>query len=64
MRAAESCQYFHHQAQFPDFMIFSLDFLINGLKGIKLAGFFGNDWSLENGELVKNELLTCSDERV
>ncbi|AOM80153.1 prolyl oligopeptidase family serine peptidase [Pedobacter steynii] len=64
MRAAESCQYFHHQAQFPDFMVFNLDFLVNGLRGVKLAGFFGNDWSLENGELVENDQFTYSDEWV
>lgn len=53
MRAAEGCQYFHHQAQFPDFMIFNLETLIKGLEGIKMAGFFGNDWSLERGEIIK-----------
>lgn len=52
MRAAESCQYFHHQSQFPDFMIFNLDILIKGSGGVKMAGFFGNDWSLEKGEVI------------
>ena len=52
MHAANANQYFAGGSGFPDVMIFSADMLQNGTKGIKMAGFFGNDWSVENGEFV------------
>ncbi len=39
---------------YPDFIIFSPDMLTNQEKGVKAAGFFGLDWSVEAGEFVWN----------
>ncbi len=39
----------------PDLVIFSSDIIREGNKGIKVAGFFGNDWSVKDGEFVNNE---------
>lgn len=52
--AANANQYFSGGSGFPDLMIFSLDMLKNGIKEVKMAGFFGNDWSVEKGEFVEN----------
>ncbi|MDJ1469138.1 carboxylesterase family protein [Xanthocytophaga flava] len=52
MRASEANQYFSGGSGFPDFMIFTTDMLKEGIKGVKMAGFFGNDWSLKNGEII------------
>lgn len=35
---------------YPDLLIFSSDMLTNGLDGILLTGWFGNDWSVETGD--------------
>lgn len=53
-QAANANQYFSGGSGFPDLMIFSADMLKNGIKEVKMAGFFGNDWSVEKGEFVSN----------
>jgi poly(3-hydroxybutyrate) depolymerase len=40
---------------FPDLMVFSPQLLNGDSDGINVAGFFGLDWSLENGDFVWNE---------
>ncbi len=40
---------------FPDCLEFSLEVLEKGNEGVKAAGFFGIDWSIEKGEIVFNE---------
>ena len=52
-QAANANQYFSGGSGFPDLMIFSADMLKNGIKEVKMAGFFGNDWSVEKGEFVE-----------
>jgi hypothetical protein len=52
-QAANANQYFSGGSGFPDMMIFSADMLKNGSKEVKMAGFFGNDWSVERGEFVE-----------
>jgi hypothetical protein len=49
MKAADANQYFAGGSGFPDYMVFTLDMLREGVKGVKAAGFYGNDWSLEKG---------------
>lgn len=51
-QAANANQYFSGGSGFPDLMIFSAEMLKNGIKEVKMAGFFGNDWSVEKGEFV------------
>ena len=46
MHAALANQYFAGASGFPDFMIFSIDMLHAGADGIKMAGFFDNDWKM------------------
>ncbi|MEO6730256.1 MAG: alpha/beta hydrolase-fold protein [Ferruginibacter sp.] len=54
MQAALANQYFAGASGFPDFMIFSLDMLRSGVNGIKMAGFFDNEWKLDPTEFIRN----------
>lgn len=49
-QAANANQYFSGGSGFPDLMIFSAEMLKNGIKEVKMAGFFGNDWRVGTGE--------------
>ena len=44
MNAATANQYFAGASGFPDYMIFGLDMLKDGVKAVKAAGFFDNNW--------------------
>lgn len=46
LNAANANQYFAGASGFPDYMIFSLEMLKSGAKGIKAAGFFDMKWQL------------------
>lgn len=50
MKAAFANDYFSGITGFPDLKIFSTGMLRDGLDGIIVSGFFGNDWSIENGD--------------
>ncbi|WP_339708954.1 prolyl oligopeptidase family serine peptidase [uncultured Kriegella sp.] len=50
MKAAYANHYLVNGTTFPDFMLFDQSVLPNGIGGVKSAGFFGNDWSIENGD--------------
>lgn len=53
MQAALANQYFAGASGFPDFMIYSLDMLRSGAAGVKMAGFFDNDWKLNKDEFIQ-----------
>lgn len=52
MRLSDRLPIFLSGVGYPDVMIFDPDVLKEGTRAIRCAGFFGNDWSVENGELV------------
>ncbi|GAB3919047.1 alpha/beta hydrolase [Larkinella terrae] len=52
LKAADANQYFAAGSGFPDFMIFGLDMAKDGIKGVRQAGFFDNNWKLESREMV------------
>ncbi|GAB4022869.1 alpha/beta hydrolase [Spirosoma migulaei] len=54
MRAASANQYFAGASGFPDFMIFGLDMVRDGSKGVRMAGFFDNNWKLMPNQYVVN----------
>jgi hypothetical protein len=54
MRAASANQYFAGASGFPDFMIFGLDMVRDGSRGVRMTGFFTNDWKLEPEHYVVN----------
>lgn len=53
MKAANANQYFAGASGFPDFMIFNLSMLKNGVDGIKMAGYYTNDWKLSKDEYIQ-----------
>lgn len=54
MRALWPNDYFSGITGFPDLMIFNVNWLRDGLEGLVVSGFFGNDWSVENGQFEMN----------
>lgn len=50
LKAAYANHYLVNGTTFPDVLLFDDSVLQNGVDGVKCAGFFGNDWSIENGE--------------
>ena len=48
-RATYPNDYISGISGYPDAMIFGLDILKSSISGVKAAGFFGNDWTVENG---------------
>ncbi|MBM4112427.1 MAG: hypothetical protein FJ253_03485, partial [Phycisphaerae bacterium] len=51
-RLAERMPYFVSGVGFPDLTVLEADMLQTGLAGVRAAGFFGNDWTVERGEFV------------
>ena len=49
MKATYPNDYISGITGFPDLLIFGVDILKDGIRGVKVSGFFGNDWSVENG---------------
>lgn len=54
--AASPVQHFVSGAGFPDLLIFSAETLRSGTSGVRAIGWFGNDWSLERGDIVWNDV--------
>lgn len=50
MKASYMNHYLVNGTTFPDVVIFDDSVLTEGSTAVKCAGFFGNDWSIENGE--------------
>ncbi|MBD0833546.1 carboxylesterase family protein [Aestuariibaculum sediminum] len=50
MKAAYMNHYLVNGTTFPDVLLFDDEVLLNGTSAVKCAGFFGNDWSVENGD--------------
>ena len=54
MKLADRIPIFLSGVGIPDLIALSPESLSEGAKGVKAAGFFGNDWSVENGEFTFN----------
>jgi pimeloyl-ACP methyl ester carboxylesterase len=52
LKAAMPNKYFVSGVGIPDLMIFTPILYKNGMEGVKAAGYFGNDWSIENGDII------------
>jgi hypothetical protein len=52
MRLTDRVPYFTAGVAFPDCTVFGPDTLRSSAAGPKAAGFFGGDWSVENGEFA------------
>ncbi|HTV63377.1 MAG TPA: prolyl oligopeptidase family serine peptidase [Verrucomicrobiae bacterium] len=55
MKLTDRLNYFLSGVAYPDCTVIGPEMLREGVKGIRAAGFFGNDWSVENGEFAWSE---------
>ncbi len=55
MRLAAELPYFVSGVHYPDVTIIGSDALMNGYRGVRTTGFFGNDWKIESGKFAGNE---------
>ena len=55
LRAVTPNRYFVAGTGYPDLMIISPAMYTDGVDGVKAAGYFGNDWSVENGSITWSE---------
>jgi pimeloyl-ACP methyl ester carboxylesterase len=53
MKSIYPNDYFSGITGFPDLMIFDVNWLKDNPRGIKVSGFFGNDWKIETGEFTE-----------
>jgi hypothetical protein len=52
MKLTDRLNYFLSGVAYPDCTVIGADMLRSGAEGVRAAGFFGNDWSVENGEFA------------
>ncbi len=52
MELVNLAQYFDQYMNLPDVVIYNSGILKSDELGVKFTGYFGNDWSLKNGEFV------------
>lgn len=50
MKAAWANDYFSGITGFPDLLIFHVDWVKDGPDGIRVSGFFDNEWQIEQGD--------------
>ncbi len=53
-KATDRLAIFSSGVAYPDWTVFSAETLKTGVKGLKACGFFGNDWTITNGESAWN----------
>jgi poly(3-hydroxybutyrate) depolymerase len=52
MMLANFTQYHEQYMGIPDIVVYNSDILKSDESGVKFAGYFGNDWSVEKGEFI------------
>jgi len=52
MRLTDRLPYFLSGVEYPDVTVIGSEMLKHGSKGVRVAGFFGSDWSVETGEFA------------
>ena len=55
LKATYANQYFLAGPGFPDLTIFRFNMLKHGYEAVECAGFFGDDWSVEKGDIIWKE---------
>jgi hypothetical protein len=55
MMLTDRLKIFVSGAGYPDFMLYGPDLPSRGYGGVLGAGYFGQDWSVENGEFLWRE---------
>ncbi len=54
LHLTERLPYFVSGADFPDLLVLDTTCLLKGAEGVRAAGYFGPDWSVEQGDFVWN----------
>ncbi len=54
-RLTDRLPYFVSGVAYPDCIVLGTETLTKGVEGVRAAGFFGNDWSVTEGEFVWKE---------
>jgi dienelactone hydrolase len=52
MKLTNRLNYFLSGVAYPDCTVLGPEMLSKGVKGVRVAGFFGNDWSVDNGDFA------------
>jgi len=52
MKLTDRLNYFLSGVAYPDCTVLGADMLFKGVEGVRAAGFFGNDWSVDNGDFA------------
>jgi dienelactone hydrolase len=55
MKLTNRLNYFLSGVAYPDCTVIGPERLSQGVKGVRAAGFFGNDWSVDNGDFSWRE---------
>ncbi|MBI1917318.1 MAG: prolyl oligopeptidase family serine peptidase [Planctomycetes bacterium] len=55
LRLTDRLPYFVSGTGYPDCLVFGVETLTRGSRGVRGAGFFGQDWSVDSGEFVWQE---------
>ena len=55
LKLTDRVPYFMAGVAYPDCTVFGPETLSNGYEGVRVAGYFGNDWSVEKGEFAWRE---------
>jgi pimeloyl-ACP methyl ester carboxylesterase len=55
LRATNRLRYFISGVGFPDVMIMSADFLVQGTKAVLAAGYWSSDWDMEGADIAWRE---------
>ncbi|MEH6407467.1 MAG: alpha/beta hydrolase [Leeuwenhoekiella sp.] len=55
MKGAYANDYLVNGTTFPDILIFDDTMMKSGISGVQCSGFFGNDWSAEQGDIIWRE---------
>ncbi|MBU0640134.1 MAG: prolyl oligopeptidase family serine peptidase [Planctomycetes bacterium] len=50
LRVTERLPYFVSGVGYPDWVVLGAEALVEGTAGVRAAGFFGRDWSVESGD--------------
>lgn len=52
MKLTDRLNYFLSGVEYPDCTVIGPEMLREGVKGVRAAGFFGNDWSVDQGDFA------------
>ncbi len=52
LRVTDALPYFVSGVAYPDCIVIGAEMLARGTAGVRAAGFFGNDWSVETGDFA------------